>query len=117
MTARHKLLKLEDVYDQKNSSGLFLEAMRECLTHHIENCEFFRKLCDNAGFMAQDLKTEKDLEKIPPIHANFFKKYEVLSVPFEKITEYATSSGTGGQKSQMFFDKDSFDFGNSMIEN
>ena len=57
--------------------------MRECLTHHIENCEFFRNLCDDAGFKVEDLKTEKDLEKIPPIHANFFKQYEVLSVPFE----------------------------------
>ncbi len=117
MTARHGLLKIEDVYDQKNSSELFLDAMRECLTHHIENCEFFRNLCDDAGFKVEDLKTEKDLEKIPPIHANFFKQYEVLSVPYETITERATSSGTGGQKSQMFFDKDSFDFGNSMIEN
>ena len=44
MTARHGLLKIEDVYDQKNSSELFLDAMRECLTHHIENCEFFRNL-------------------------------------------------------------------------
>ena len=37
MTSRHELLKLEDVYDHKNSSELFLEAMRECLSHHVEN--------------------------------------------------------------------------------
>ena len=67
MTARHGLLKIEDVYDQKNSSELFLDAMRECLTHHIENCEFFRNLCDDAGFKVEDLKTEKDLEKIKSI--------------------------------------------------
>ena len=76
MTARHGLLKIEDVYDQKNSSELFFFSMRECLTHHIENCEFFRNLCDDAGFKVEDLKTEKDLEKIPPIHANFFKQYD-----------------------------------------
>ena len=117
MTAREKLLALKDVYNHKESSEIFLEAMRECLSHHIKNNDFFKKLMDDAGFKAEDLKTEEDLKKIPTIHANFFKQYEVLSVPYEDIVEHATSSGTSGQKSQMFFDKDSFDFGNSMIEN
>lgn len=117
MTAREKLLKVENVYDHENSSEIFLEAMRECLNHHVENNEFFRKLMEEANFKVEDLKSEADLEKIPTIHANFFKKYEVLSVPYEDIVEHATSSGTSGQKSQMFFDKTSFDFGNSMIEN
>ena len=76
MTARHELLKLENVYDHENSSELFLKAMRECLEHHIENCEFFRNLCKDADFKTEDIKTEADLEKIPVIHANFFKKYE-----------------------------------------
>lgn len=35
MTAREKLIHLEDVYDHTNSSKIFLEAMRECLRHHI----------------------------------------------------------------------------------
>lgn len=117
MTAREKLIALENVYDHEGSSEIFLEAMRDCLSHHIENNEFFRNYMKNAGFKPEDLKTEEDLAKIPVIHANFFKKYEVLSVPREDIVFYATSSGTSGQKSQMFFDKDTQDFGNSMIEN
>jgi len=117
MTARHQLLKLEDVYDHEGSSKLFLEAMRECLKHHINGCEFFRKYASESGFDPDNLKTEDDLKNIPFIHANFFKKHEVLSIDRSEITEHVTSSGTTGQKSQMFFDKDSFDFGNSMIEN
>lgn len=117
MTAREQLIHLENAYDQAGSSELFLESMRECLKHHMENNEFFKKYMDEAGFTPEDLKTEADLEKIPFIHANFFKKYEVLSVPREDIVFYATSSGTSGQKSQMFFDQDTLDFGNKMIEN
>lgn len=117
MTAREKLLQLEDVYDRENSSEIFLEAMRDCLAHHMANNDFFRECMKRAGVKPEDIKTEEDLVKIPPIHANFFKKYEVLSVPYEDIVEYATSSGTTGQKSQMFFDQDSFDFGNAMVKN
>lgn len=117
MTAREKLINLEDVYDQENSSEIFLEAMRDCVKHHMDNNEFFKKYMDEAGVKPEDIKSEDDLVKIPPIHANFFKKYEILSVPREQIVEHATSSGTTGQKSQMFFDQDSFDFGNAMVRN
>ena len=117
MTAREKLLQIEDVYDQESTSEIFLESMRDCLTHHMSGNAFFKNYMEKAGVKPEDIKTEDDLEKIPPIHANFFKKYEVLSVPYEDIVEHATSSGTTGQKSQMFFDQDSFDFGNAMVKN
>ena len=117
MTAREKLLAFENVYDHEGSSEIFLEAMKECLSHHVENNEFFAKLMDEKGVKVEDIKSEEDLKKLPFIHANLFKEYEILSVPMEDIVEHATSSGTSGQKSQMFFDKDSFDFGNSMIRN
>ncbi|MBQ2765122.1 MAG: acyl-protein synthase [Firmicutes bacterium] len=117
MTARKDLLAYENVYDHKGSSSIFMDAMRECVKHHMEHNEFFQKLMTDANLSYQDLKNEADLEKIPFIHANFFKKYEVLSVPMEDIVMHATSSGTSGQKSQMFFDQDTFEFGNTMIRN
>ncbi len=117
MTAREKLIRQVDAYDQAGSSEIFLEAMRDCIRHHMENNEFFRHYMNEKGFDPESLQSEDDLQAIPFIHANFFKKYEVLSVPREDIVFYATSSGTSGQKSQMFFDKDTQDFGNAMIEN
>lgn len=117
MTARERLIKYQDVYDHEGSSEIFLQAMRDCLAHHIEKNDFFRTLMADAGIKAEDIRTEADLEKLPFIHANFFKKYEVLSVDMDQVVMHATSSGTSGQKSQMFFDQDSLDFGNAMIEN
>ena len=87
MTAREKLLQIEDVYDRESTSEIFLEAMRDCLAHHMANNDFFRECMERAGVKPEDIKTEEDLVKIPPIHANFFKKYEVLSVPYEEIVE------------------------------
>lgn len=116
MTLREKLAELPDVYDQEGSSELFLQAMRECLKHHVKNNEFFRQYLGRENFDPDSLKTEEDLKRIPFIHANFFKKHEVLSVPREDIVLHVTSSGTTGQKSQMFFDKESDDFGNAMIK-
>ena len=43
MTARKKLLELENVYDQKGSSELFMEAMRDCVAHHMAGNEFFKR--------------------------------------------------------------------------
>lgn len=117
MTAREKLIMFDDAYDQAGSSEIFMESMRDCIKHHMKNNEFFRKYMDEEGFDPDTLVSEEDLARIPFIHANFFKKYEVLSVDRDDIVFYATSSGTTGQKSQMFFDQDTYDFGNSMIEN
>ena len=49
MTAREKLINLEDVYDQENSSEIFLEAMRDCVKHHMDNNDFLRSIWMKRG--------------------------------------------------------------------
>ena len=70
MTAREKLLNLNDVYDQEGSSEIFMQAMRDCLKHHMNNSDFFNKYATDLGFHPDALKTEADLKNIPMIHAN-----------------------------------------------
>lgn len=116
MNAREKLRFYPNPYDQQGSSQLFIQAMVEVLCYHKSNNSFFASLLEKNKLEPSDIKSEKDLFKIPPIPASFFKLYESLSIPREKITEHVTSSGTSGQKSQMFFDKSSWDFGLDMIK-
>lgn len=116
MNAREKLQFHQDPYDHKGTSQLFIQAMVEVLQHHQLCNPFFAALLEKNQLNPSDLKSEEDLEKIPPIPANFFKYYECLSIPREKIVEHVTSSGTSGQKSQMFFDRASWDFGLDMIK-
>ena len=50
MTARQQLIELHDVYDHKGSSDIFLEAMRDCIKHHIKNNQFFRHVFTHINY-------------------------------------------------------------------
>ncbi len=114
MTAREKLFAYGKIYDQKGSEALFLDAMRESVEHHRIHCEFYEKLLKERGFSVEHIKSIADCAKIPTIPAQFFKYHEVLSVNKEDITVHATSSGTQGQKSQVFLDSNSIKLGTNM---
>lgn len=115
MTAREKLFTYNKIYDQKGSETLFVEAMRESVEHHRTHCEFYEKLLKDRGFSSEQIKSIDDCAKIPTITAQFFKHHQVLSVKKEEIEIHATSSGTQGQKSQIFLDSESIKLGTQMI--
>jgi phenylacetate-coenzyme A ligase PaaK-like adenylate-forming protein len=101
-----ELCEIENPYSPfPDSDSLFIEAMKEIVSWHIENVEFYKKLSNSTNFKVTDLKTIDDLIKIPHLWAHFFKSHEVLSVPRDNIFLHLTSSGTTGQKSQIFFDE------------
>ncbi|WP_028585023.1 LuxE/PaaK family acyltransferase [Desulfogranum mediterraneum] len=85
-------------------NGLFVDAFKEIIAWHKVHNPFYAALLEQQHCTASQLDTIDDLAKVPYIHANFFKRHESLSVARETITEHLTSSGTSGQKSQMFFD-------------
>lgn len=114
MNAREKLFAYSKIYDQKGSEKLFLEAMRESIEHHRTHCEFYERLLKERSFCIDQLKSVKDCEKTPIIPAQFFKYHEVLSIKKEEIEVYATSSGTEGQKSQIFLDSSTIKIGTKM---
>lgn len=114
MTAREKLFAYNKIYDQKGSETLFLEAMKESVEHHRTHCEFYEKLLKDRGFRIEDVKSVEDCGRIPIIPAQFFKYHEVLSITKEEIEVHATSSGTQGQKSQIFLDGESIKLGTEM---
>ncbi|MBM3267814.1 MAG: acyl-protein synthase [Candidatus Sericytochromatia bacterium] len=114
MSAIDRLLALEDVYDASPAAeGLFLEAMRDVVAWHCERNEAYRNLCALRGF---DPGAWDDLAFIPHVFVNAFKAHELLSVPREEVALNLTSSGTSGQKSQIFFDRVSLDRALGMVE-
>jgi phenylacetate-coenzyme A ligase PaaK-like adenylate-forming protein len=114
MKAREKLFAYDKIYDQKGSELLFIDAMKESIEHHRNHCEFYDKLLKEKDFTSEAIKTIEDCAKIPPITAEFFKHHEILSVKKEEIEIHATSSGTQGQKSQIFLDSESIRLGTKM---
>jgi phenylacetate-coenzyme A ligase PaaK-like adenylate-forming protein len=95
---------------------LFTAAMRENLAWHRARSPFYARLLESRGFDPAQLRSPADCARIPSIPANFFKRHEVLSVPRDAIVLHLTSSGTTGQKSQMFFDAWSIGCGRRMVD-
>ncbi len=115
MKAREKLFKYSKIYDHKGSERLFIDAMIESIEHHSINCDFYNKLLTKKNFKVDRIKSIDDLHEIPPIPANFFKYQKILSIDESEVEVHATSSGTLGQKSQIFLDKSSLQMGTKMI--
>ncbi|ERJ12175.1 LuxE/PaaK family acyltransferase [Haloplasma contractile] len=110
-----KLFKYKKIYDQEGSKDLFIKAMKESILHHRNNCEFYRTLLDHHNFNVDDIKSISDCCHIPQIPANFFKYHEILSVDKEEVAVHATSSGTRGQKSQIFIDQNTIKLATKMV--
>ncbi len=119
LSAVQSLCEIRDPYPAApvaGGEGLFLEAMAQVIDWHAELNPFYRRLLSLHRFSAKELLKHGDLTRIPFIPANFFKRNEVVSVPREAVSLHLTSSGTTGQKSQMFFDAWSIGCAQRMVD-
>ncbi len=96
--------------------NLFVEAMIQIISWHRSKNSFYNKLCKINNFSQSGVKCIEDLQEMPSIHANFFKTHEVPSISKKDVEITLTSSGTTGQKSQMFFDNWSINSGRRMVD-
>lgn len=86
---------------------VFLESFVENAQFHYDHHPLIKGLWDKSKISPQDIKTEKDLEKVPAVMVHLFKEHELVSVPKEELVLTLTSSGTGGVKSQQFLNQES----------
>jgi phenylacetate-coenzyme A ligase PaaK-like adenylate-forming protein len=111
------LCELSDPYRAgADVDALFVRAMREISAWHMERSPFYAQVARQCGFDPSALREVSDCFRIPMIPAEFFKQHEVLSVAPSAVAMTATSSGTSGQKSQMFFDSWSVGSARRMVE-
>ena len=115
MNFRRKLFFQKNPYNLDKSKQLFLEAVRENVQHHKENCPEYAAILKQYGFKVSSLQSEDDLYKIPVLPTLYYKRNRIFSMSEEKLTIKATSSGTKGLQSQVGFDKNSLLFGIIMM--
>lgn len=97
-----ELCEIESPYEHfEETQHLFEKAMVENIHWHSERSEFYKNFLNLNKF---EISKPLALKNIPAIIATFFKRNEICSVDKNDITLHLTSSGTTGQKSQMFFD-------------
>ncbi len=117
LAAVQQLCELQDPYATTAASDkLFVEAMKEITAWHMTHSVMYSALASMQEFKVDQVNTVDDLIKIPHLWAHYFKTHEVLSVDREKIFLHLTSSGTTGQKSQIFFDEWSIKSAQRMID-
>ena len=108
---------LEKPYSvNQETETLFVDALKEVIAWHGQQSTFYHKLLIKKQFSLHMLESILDIHKIPFIFANFFKKYEVLSIDKKDVYLHLTSSGTTGQKSQIFFDEWSLKSAQRMVD-
>ncbi|MGV9247188.1 LuxE/PaaK family acyltransferase [Streptomyces sp. NPDC003710] len=85
------------------ADALFAAAMAEANAWHAQRSPFFASLLQDPP--ESPAPTVGEQVRTPLVPAAFFKRHEVLSIPRDEVFLHLTSSGTTGQKSQMFFDE------------
>lgn len=102
LSAVEKLCSIESPYENFGTSReLFLQAMQQNILWHSERNDFYRNFLKLNNYQ---LNKPLEIKNIPSVIATFFKRNETCSIDKEDVTVHLTSSGTTGQKSQMFFD-------------
>ena len=111
MDIRSKVFLGRNPYDTAHAAPHFTEAVRQNMRFHTEHCPTYARLLALSGFDSDCLLTEADIARIPPIPTLFLKTHWLVSLPEEKLTLRATSSGTSGAKSMLAFDRQSAFYG------
>ena len=94
-----------DPFDYNTKTNkLFIKALNEAVVHNFDNCPQYKNYLEYCKF-SPVIKKEEDITKLPPIHVNVYKEYDLKSTSDDKIVLTLTSSGTTGKKSKIFLDK------------
>lgn len=111
---RRQLYHYPDIYNHGATEHLFFSAVRQNVEFHRKNNLLYKRILDSRSFSAKELKSMEDLYKIPPIPTLFFKSHTLWTMKERHLAVHATSSGTGGTKSQIGLDWNALSLGARM---
>lgn len=115
MDYRRKLFTYPQLYNLASTDGLFVTAIKKNLSFHVKHCRDYRILLSNRDFHIKQIKTIKDLVKIPCLPTLYLKKHTLHSMPKDRLLFQSTSSGTKGKKSHVGYDALGLYFGAYMV--
>ena len=85
---------------EDNKKDLQLKRLQSIVKKAYENVPYYKKHFDDAGIKPEDIKTLKDIEKVPYTTKNDLRDaypFGMFAVPRKEIIEVHTSSGTTGK--------------------
>lgn len=103
--ATDRLFEIDDAFSYSEAHDrLFVEAMREMVDFHRARSRIFDGICRQFNYSTSQLQAVDDVYHIPHVIVSAFKERKILSLPESEIVRTFTSSGTGGQVSQINWD-------------
>lgn len=104
----NQLFELSNAYDfSPENMELFAESMKEMVDFHRSRSEMYDNLCRQYQYDSSVIKVEDDIFNIPHVIVNAFKERKIINVDEDEIDTTYTSSGTGGNMSQINWDETS----------
>lgn len=113
MDPRTRLFLQRDPYAWDD--GHFLAAMREMTAFHLDHCPEYAALARREGFDLNQLEGVQGLACLPALPTTLLKQRPIFSLPPGHWAVRATSSGTGGRKSEVGYDRGSLLLGVGMM--
>ncbi len=95
-----------ETLDQEKIQRLQLEKFKKIFRWAYDHSKFHRGLYEKAGVTPEDIKTLKDIRRVPTVEKSMmrgiqrkdpFPYGDALCVPLEDVTEFHQTSGTTGQ--------------------
>jgi hypothetical protein len=115
--AADKICRIPNPFDwTPEGNALMVDACREVAIFHQENSSDIRTLYKRHNFDPASIKVEKDLERIPSLGVHAMKYFLFCTLPESAAVLKLTSSGTRGQKTQIWFDQASLDRAQAMLD-
>ena len=112
--------KLCDIRDPLNwteeKQDVFVEACRELAIFHYEHSREIKFIYDKRRFDPLSIRVNADITRIPMVNVAAMKSFLLISLPQEMAALKLTSSGTKGQKTQIWMDKASLDRAQKMLD-
>jgi phenylacetate-coenzyme A ligase PaaK-like adenylate-forming protein len=99
----------EPLHWTEEKNQLLYQACREIARFHYQNNKVIRQIFDRYAFKPEMILTESDLGRIPFINVTAMKYHLLLSLAEDRLVLKLTSSGTRGQKTQIWLDQGSLD--------
>lgn len=103
-----KLITSEEAFNfSKDNEEKFVNAMIENYKFQLTKQPYIKYMAENKCFNINDVKSIEDLEEMPMLFVGSMKIHEFCNYDKSELGAIFTSSGTKGQKTQSFFDKES----------
>ncbi|MBN1106611.1 MAG: phenylacetate--CoA ligase [Deltaproteobacteria bacterium] len=89
------------ITSEKELKAVQLKGLQWTVKHAYKGSPFYRKRLQDAGVKPGDIRSLKDIRKLPFTTASDLQEgypFPLLSVPFEKVVRIHASSGTTGKR-------------------